>query len=263
MDKKTQRLLNISDRVDVILTCATHGSYPGQTQQVGARVISTPCPTCEAERRAAAEDARRAEIESSRSRARAQRLRDAGIPYYLWQAGFDGFRARSDAQRDALRTARDYAERFDVHVAQGRNLVFCGRVGTGKTHLASAIAISALDSGYSVLMTSAFRLAMRIKESYRSDSDTTTLQAIDRLIDYDLLVVDEVGVQFGSETEKLLLTQVLNGRYEELLPTLLITNLTETQLGDCLGDRLVDRLCDRGSVLVPFAWDSHRGARHE
>ena len=261
MDKKTQRLLNITDRVDVILTCPLHGGYSGQTQQVGARVISTPCPTCEAERIAAAEEARRAELESSRSLARAQRLRDAGIPYYLWQTGFDGFQARNNAQRDALSTARDYAERFDAHIAQGRNLVFCGRVGTGKTHLAAAFAMTALDSGYSVLMTSAFRLAMRIKESYSRDSETTTLQAIDSIVDYDLLVIDEVGVQFGSETEKLLLTQVLNGRYEELLPTLIVTNLPETQLGDYLGDRLIDRLCDRGSVLVPFAWDSYRGER--
>ena len=262
MDKKTQRLLNISERVEVILTCPQHGNYHGQTQQVGARLISTPCPLCEAERVARAEAARVAELESSRSRERAQRLRAAGIPYYLWHAGFEGFRAHSDAQQDALRTARDYAENLDTHAVQGRNLVFCGRVGTGKTHLASAIAVHALDSGYSVLMSSAFRLVMRIKESYRAGSEITTIQAIDRLIDYDLLVIDEVGVQFGSETEKLLLTQVLNGRYEELLPTLIITNLTEAQLGDCLGDRLVDRLCDRGSILVPFAWDSHRGNHH-
>ena len=40
----------------------------------------------------------------------------------------------------------------------------------------------------------------------------------------DLLILDEVGVQFGSETEKMILFEIINGRYEQLKPTIVISN---------------------------------------
>ncbi len=261
MNENTKKLLNISDKMNVTLHCQEHGDYPGQSQQIGGRVVQTECPACIAERAAKAESKQLATDEENRERAYHQRLRNAGIPYYLWQADFDTFLAKTGAQKTALKTARLYADQFDERVAHGRNLVFCGAVGTGKTHLAAAIGITVLNSGYSVLMTGAFRLVMRVKDSYRADSRMTTLQAIDRLVDYDLLIIDEVGVQFGSESEKLILTQVINGRYEERLPTVVITNLTGEQLTDYLGDRIADRLCDRGTLMIPFDWDSYRGQR--
>lgn len=262
MNEQTQKWLNIREPVEALLSCPQHGDYIGKTQQIGERVIQTPCLACQAEWAERSAAAQQAQLDESREVARQQRLRQAGIPYYLWGAGFDGFRVHTAAQRDALQVARAYAEQFDERVAQGRNLVFCGRVGTGKTHLAAAIGQAVLEHGYSVLMTGAFKLVMQIKDSYRADSVQTTLQAIDRIVDYDLLIVDEMGVQFGSETEKLLMTQVLNGRYEERLPTLVLTNLTEMELAGYLGERLIDRLCDRGSLLIPFDWESYRGARH-
>ena len=45
----------------------------------------------------------------------------------------------------------------------------------------------------------------------------------------DLLILDEVGVQFGSETEKMILFEIINGRYEQLKPTIVISNLARTR----------------------------------
>ena len=82
---------------------------------------------------------------------------------------------------------------------------------------------------------------------------------IHRLIHLDLLILDEVGMQFGSDAERLLLFDVLNGRYEELKPTVLIGNLAVDALPDYLDIRLLDRLRENGGVVVPFTWSSERG----
>ena len=55
-----------------------------------------------------------------------------------------------------------------------------------------------------------------------------------------------------------MLFDVLNDRYGEMRPTILLGNLTTTELETYLGERILDRLRELGSVTVPFAWPSHR-----
>jgi DNA replication protein DnaC len=55
-----------------------------------------------------------------------------------------------------------------------------------------------------------------------------------------------------------MLFDVLNARYGEMRPTVLIANLTAAEMEDYLGDRIMDRLLELGSATVPFTWPSHR-----
>ena len=75
----------------------------------------------------------------------------------------------------------------------------------------------------------------------------------------DLLILDEVGVQFGSDTEKLILFDVLNERYEKRRPTLVLSNLSLPDVEQYLGERIFDRLREDGGEAVVFDWESHRG----
>ena len=54
----------------------------------------------------------------------------------------------------------------------------------------------------------------------------------------DLLIIDEVEVSFSSETEKILLYQIINGRYEKSLPTILCSNLNFKDLVVHCGERV-------------------------
>ena len=78
------------------------------------------------------------------------------------------------------------------------------------------------------------------------------------LIDLDLLVIDEVGVQSGTENERNILFDIINGRYENMKSTLIITNLDRSQLPDYLGERIVDRLRENGGMLIPISGKSCR-----
>ncbi len=69
-----------------------------------------------------------------------------------------------------------------------------------------------------------------MKNCWRNDSEKTADDVIEHYASLDLLIVDEVGVQFGSAAEMAILQEIINARYEGILPTILISNLSPEEL---------------------------------
>jgi len=109
-----------------------------------------------------------------------------------------------------------------------------------------------------VLFTTVQRAIRRIKDTWARGSEETETQAINAIAYPDLLILDEVGVQFGSEFEKQVLFDILNERYEKRKPTILLSNIPAKDLGGYLGDRVADRLKEDGGKMITFEWESHR-----
>lgn len=244
-------------------TCATHGDYRGTAVHIVGKWHNAPCPKCIQDRKAADEVAEKQRQAHQRA-ARVMRLTEqACIPKRFRERTFANFRAETDGQKRALQVSKAYAERFEDRLAHGGGLVFCGKPGTGKTHLACAIANHVIQTGRSALFGTVIQAVRSVKETYRKDAATTERQAINELIAPNLLVLDEVGVQFGTETEKMILFEILNGRYEEMRPTIVLSNLAQSELGDYLGARIIDRLQEGGGVVVAFDWESYRNQVHK
>ena len=110
-----------------------------------------------------------------------------------------------------------------------------------------------------MLFTTVMRAIRSVKDTWGGGSGKSETQAIAALVYPDLLILDEVGVQFGSDTEKLILFDVLNERYEKRRPTLLLSNFGVDEVQAYLGDRIFDRLREDGGEAVPFDWESQRG----
>jgi DNA replication protein DnaC len=72
-------------------------------------------------------------------------------------------------------------------------------------------------------------------------------------------VLDEVGVQYGTDAEKQIAFEIINTRYENLRPTIIISNLNAAELTTFIGERVMDRLKENGGRLLVFDWPSHRG----
>lgn len=237
-------------------TCPTHGEFQAKNH---FRDVWTKCPGCRAEYEAAraAEEAAKAKREEA---ARWQRrLGFAGIPERFQDRHLSRYVANNAGQASALAFATEYAREFDTVSASGRSAVLVGKPGTGKTHLAVGIALAVMERGHTALFTTAMRALRRVKETWGRAAAETERQAIEALVFPDLLILDEVGVQFGSDTEKLILFDVLNERYEQRKPTLLLSNLTAPEVRDYLGERIFDRLREDGGRVVVFDWQSHRG----
>ena len=72
-----------------------------------------------------------------------------------------------------------------------------------------------------------------------------------------LLVIDEIGVQYGTDSEQTILFDVLDKRYRDMRPTILLTNQNTIGLKAFIGERAFDRLTETAR-WVAFDWPSHR-----
>ncbi len=235
--------------------CDEHGEY--EARRLLGRVWSR-CPACQQ-----AQDARKlAEAEEYARQQRADTIARiigrSGIPKRFEGRTFEAFKAADEKQIRILKVCKAYAEKFDDRMASGGGLVMCGMPGTGKTHLACAIAHRIAEFGRTSLFVSALAAIRRVKQTYAKGSEETEQEAIERFYRPDLLILDEMGVQFGSDTEKMILFEIINGRYERMLPTILISNLTEAELAQFVGERAMDRMKEGGGVVLAFDWQSYR-----
>jgi hypothetical protein len=83
-------------------------------------------------------------------------------------------------------------------------------------------------------------------------------EAVKWFVEPDLLVLDEIGVQYGTETEQKILFRIIDLRYEEMKPTILISNLAIPAFTEFVGERVVDRMRENGGMLFAFDWESYR-----
>lgn len=148
------------------------------------------------------------------------------------------------------------------------NIVIIGGVGTGKTHLAYAILNAmaektSLSSGSGawyredkVTYRRAKTIIDEIKSSWKSDERSP----IHDLAEVPLLIIDEIGVQYGSESERIELFDLFDRRYNDVLPTIVISNNNLAALQKILGQRIYDRITG-GALIFELTGISHRQTR--
>lgn len=165
--------------------------------------------------RAARDAATAAEDAEASQRAWEARLAKAGIkPRY----------AEADHPR---------ASQLAADVMQGRSLYITGGNGTGKTHLASAVALALLREGKRSLMLTGIDLTLALQATYGTSG--TEAEAMERLCGYDVLIIDDLGKEPPTDWALSRLFAVVNRRYEQLAPMVVTTNYTRGQLIDRLG----------------------------
>lgn len=179
----------------------------------------------------------------------------SGIQDLHADCSFDTYKVMFDGQREALERARCYANEFGIGMG---GFVFSGSPGTGKNHLAAAIANHLMQSGKSVLIVTVSELMIKFRDTYRKDSSVTESQLIDDLCRVDLLILDEIGVQHGSANEKIIINQIIDKRLGSKKPVGMLTNLDLKGMNDILGARVMDRMQMGGGLWVNFSWDSYR-----
>jgi DNA replication protein DnaC len=249
-----------------VRVCDKHGEYTATGYRL---LIANPprdvwmgCPACakdaEAEAVKQAEVARQNELKARIEEALAQ----TAIPPRFIGKTLDNYRAENDGQKKALEVCRAFAENFDRHLKIGTSLIMSGQPGTGKSHLAGAILQAILPRHVGVYVT-LMDLIRMLRDTWRRDSEMTEAKLLGRLQGVPLLVIDEIGVQYGTDGERAILFDVLDRRYRAMRPVILMTNLGKDEFRAAIGDRVFDRLTETARWL-PFDWNSYRAtARKE
>jgi DNA replication protein DnaC len=194
-----------------------------------------------------------------------QLISRAAIPPRFAERTLEGYRATLDSQKKALAVASAYAERFEDVMERGSSLMFVGKPGTGKTHLACGIANKIMKGSHTALYVTVPDMIRSIRSTWRKDSPQSEEKVLEAFAAIDLLILDEVGVQHGTESEQVTLFEVINRRYERMRPMIVISNLPirtenpgQTTLQSYLGDRAFDRLREGRGKMVVFDWFSYR-----
>jgi len=222
-----------------------------------------PCEFCERNRVLAEIEVRAGAGERDRL---GRLLEDSMLQRRFVGKSFENFSLygeHQDRQVKILAYVKTFADDFARHRETGTWLLFVGNTGTGKGHLCAAIINRIIQSGWSALFTKTPRLLREIKETFNRDAEVTQSEILRRMGDLDLLVIDEVGVQFGTDTERMILYEVLDLRYEAMLPVILTSNVRNLKtLEKLLGERIIDRLFEGESRILFFDWESFRRFNH-
>lgn len=230
--------------------CPVHGAYDARKLTVCGREIWTTCPHCSAEARAR-ETALR--VESARREMQEARLQQAlgqsAIPPRFVSKTLESFQVKTDEQRGALDVCQRFVKNWASVQKDGGCMVLLGKPGTGKTHLACGVALELLKRGHSAVYTRAALIAQTVKETF-GRSDRTERDVYEGFADSDLLVIDEVGRQYGTDSEKLMLFEVINLRYERMKPTVVVSNLEPGSFQSYMGSAVLSRLVENGKTVL-------------
>ena len=140
-------------------------------------------------------------------------------------------------------------------VAQGKNILLAGMSGTGKSHIAQALALVACAANRRVIYTTSADMLARLNMSLADDTLAKALKPYTRA---ELLVIDEVGleqVERNAARRSGLMQKVLLPRYNAQRSTIVTSNIPWEAWGDYLDDHLgatalLDRLLHRSHVIV-------------
>lgn len=242
-------------------TCGQHGPFESLIYRRPGHAPPEPlCPSCERLRlRAVGQaEARRAHEAVSEAQ-RQERFARIGLPERMLPKRYADFSPPTPLAAGHLAKVKAYADGWPETKAGGANLILCGKPGTGKTHLATMVCKQvASRHDAQPLYATTTRMLRHVRASYGRGATYTEQDAVERFSTCDLLVLDEVGVKLASENDRALLFEIIDERYQSVLPTILISNLTVGEIANQTDERLVDRLIENGQVLL-FDWSSHRG----
>ncbi|BFI46015.1 hypothetical protein YKD1_24340 [Yersinia pseudotuberculosis] len=242
--------------------CYLHGEFEMRTRKADMfnRVMShTSCPGCTKDEIAKLKNLLLKESERRREFETVRLMELLGIPDRFKSVTLDNYQADNSEAVRCLKLCKAYVSKWPERLKQGGGLVMCGKPGTGKNHLAFAIAKQVIaDHQSCARFTSALRIARNFKSTWSKTAEKTEAAVIEEYTYPDLLIIDEIGVQFGSDAEKMILFEIINNRYEDMKPTILISNLPKDELSAFIGERVIDRMNDGGGCTLAFTWDSYR-----
>jgi len=172
-----------------------------------------------------------------------ERWKKRGISKRYFDAEWDNWIADTPEKEKALRNAKN---------AWNTNLFFTGNNGTGKTHLAMCLA---KDGATYRRLPDIFREVRSTYDNKAASDGDTENDIIEYYGECKLLVIDEIGRQNFKDFEMNLFFEIIDRRWNNILPTTIITNLSIDEFIKLYSTAILDRL---RPIEINFNWESMR-----
>ena len=174
-------------------------------------------------------------------------------------ASLENFKAETLEQKKLVKTLY-----YGIENGFKSNIIIIGGVGTGKTHLAFAV-LNRLagrwtaNSGQEYYRSDKviYATIKEIIDNIKSSWKDPELSFMNDYCSVPLLIIDELGVQYGTPAERTELYEVFNRRYNDMLPIIAISNNSLIELQKILGQRIYDRLSG-GAEIFELSGRSYR-----
>ncbi len=165
--------------------------------------------------------------------------------------------ANDNGKCPQMESAHSYVERWESIETGNHGLILWGSVGTGKSFFAGCIANALMEKEIPVCMTNFALILNDLAASF-----TGRNEYIDRLCSFPLLILDDFGMERGTEYGLEQVYNVIDSRYRSGKPLIVTTNLTLEELQnpeDTAHARIYDRLTEM-CTPVRFAGENFRKA---
>ena len=210
------------DPADGLIHCKSCGGrrqaivpIRGITEHFTPRCLC-PCQTVAEQHRKATEEQRK-RIERIRRR-REHGLQDRHLYNYTF--------ANDSGQNPLMEKAHAYVDGWDKAYSSNTGLLLFGDVGTGKSFFAGCIANALLDRDVSVMMTNFPSILSRLTGMFPDER----IDYIDSIGHYDLLILDDLGVERNTSYAMEQMFHIIDCRYRSCKPLIVTTNLTLEQM---------------------------------
>lgn len=158
-----------------------------------------------------------------------------------------------DYNKELVEYLKDYVKNIEEKINSCENIIITGECGVGKTYLMKCfindckkivvekeiwdypknkIEKRLLNIGYFNI----FKVIEELRKKYDKKESDYNFNS------YDILIIDEIGVQFATDSERQILYEIINYRWENFKPTFLISNLNLEGIKKVLGLRIFDRI---------------------
>lgn len=169
-------------------------------------------------------------------------INGCGFDNFVLSYYSDSASGAKPSPRSVMKKVYDYCRHYADNFGDGSgSILLLGATGLGKTHLSLAVAGEAVKKGYEVLYGSAQDFLRKIENEHfgRAKAESDTLS---ELLDSELLIIDDLGVEFTSEFNISAVHDIINTRLNRKKPTIINTNLSAGEIEKRYSARLVSRL---------------------
>lgn len=207
------------------------------------------CEKCRQMREKQEECKERREHKRALFRSFYRKLKDAGLAPKEVKHRFINFKADTDELKKAKRAAFEYAK-------DPRGVIlFTSTKGSGKTHLASAIARTLIARGKRTKFIKTVELMMDIRSTFNGFSGRTAKDILGDLMSYDCLILDDLGIEKQSEFTFEVLYTLIDGFYRFEKSLIVTSNYSLEALDRRIGEIITSRLSEICKIVEYEAED--------